>query len=276
DEFSAETVEEHYQFNDYFSKGAKLSLGIDPIGKLAISGIQTTDEVQLKSLIQNALDQFNATHILRVDGRIAHNAGASEAQELSFIISSALTYLKWADEANIDLNIAAQKIEICVSTTQNQFITIAKIRALRQLWAELLDGLSIKQSEAYIFAETSFRIITKRDPWVNILRATVACFSAGLGGANQIAIQPLSSAIGLAPSFDRRIARHIQTILIEESHLANVNDPSNGSAYIETLTTEITQKSWVAFQEIEKSNGIIECLINGTIQAQIAQTTAQR
>ena len=260
---------------NHSTKHAQLSLGIDPIGKLAQFG-GWDSEATAKQAVQAALKQFSATHILRVDGRIAHNAGASEAQELGFIISCACAYLKWADEADIDLNVTAQKIEICISTSQNQFASIAKIRALRQLWTELLDGLEIKQSPAYIYAETSYRMVTKRDPWVNLLRSTVACFSAGIGGANQVGILPMSAAIGLAPSFDRRLARHIQTILIEESHLAEVTDPSHGSGYIETLSHEMTKKSWENFQTIQRSGGLIANLLAGNIQQQIGSVSKRR
>ncbi len=277
DEFEiAKLVENHYIEQDYFSKSTQLSLGIDPIGKLAQYGGWQNDVSTIKSKTQAALKGFQANHILRIDGRIAHQAGASEAQELSFILGAALTYLKWADEAKIDLNIAAKKIEICLSTTQNQFMSIAKIRAVRQLWAELLEGLGIELHDAFIFAESSFRMVSKRDPWVNILRSTVACLSAGLGGANQIALLPISAALGLAPSFDRRIARHIQTILIEESHLADICDPSKGSAYVETLTDSLVKKSWQVFQTCEKSGGLLENLINGNIQSDIAKTTTKR
>lgn len=257
------------------NKHQQLSLGVNPVGKLAQFGGWNGQD-NAKSSVQTALQNFQATHILRADGRIAHNAGASEAQELGFILNTALTYLKWADEASLDLNIAAQKIEICLSVDQNQFINIAKIRAMRHLWTELLDGLGIKQSPAYIYAETSFRMVTKRDPMVNILRSTMACFSAGIGGANQIGILPLSAAIGLAPSFDRRITRHIQTILIEESHLADVTDPSAGSGYIESLTQDLINTTWEYFQTIERSDGMIANLKNGNIQKNITNSAQQR
>lgn len=270
DEISmAKTILNHSQ------KHNQLSLGIDPIGKFVQFGGWQNQAAAKKSVI-SALQDFKATHILRVDGRIAHNAGASEAQELAFILSTALTYLKWADEANIDLNITAQKIEICLSADQNQFLCIAKMRAMRQLWAELLDSLDIDQSPAYIYAETSYRMSSNLDPYVNLLRSTIACFSAGIGGANQIGVLPLSAAIGLAPSFDRRLARHVQTILIEESHLTAVTDPSAGSFYVETLTAELTQTAWNKFQYIQKSGGIVEQLINGEFQQQVAALQAKR
>lgn len=253
----------------------QLSLGIDPIGKSAQYG-GWQSEADAKTAVQSALTNLNATHILRADGRIAHNAGASEAQELNFILATALTYLKWADEARLNLNLIAPKIEISLSASQNQFITIAKIRAMRILWAELLDALEISQSPAYIYAETSYRMMTKPDPWVNLLRTTVACFSAGIAGADQIGILPLSAAIGLAPSFDRRLARHIQTILIEESHLADVTDPSQGSGYIESLTQQLTIKAWDTFQNTQRTGGIVSNLMAGNIQRQIQNIASHR
>ncbi|MCJ8323106.1 MAG: hypothetical protein HRU29_03415 [Rhizobiales bacterium] len=271
DEFEcARLAEAYYTKQGYFAKGTALSLGIDPIGKLALYG-GWDDENEAKQQVQTALNTHQALHILRADGRIAHNAGASEAQELAFALSSALTYLKWADEAGIDLSFAAQKIEICLAASQSQFLTMAKFRAMRHLWAELLDGLNIQPSDAYIFAETSYRMSTKSDPWVNLLRTTIGCFAAGVGGANQISILPLSAAIGLAPAFDRRMARHIQTILMQESHIADVNDPSHGSFYIETLTHDLTAKAWALFQNMQKSGGVISGLIDGSLQLSIAQ-----
>lgn len=269
---SAKLIENHYK---KLKKQGQLSLGIDPIGKFTQFG-GWDGEANAKSSVQSALLNFKATHILRADGRIAHNAGASEAQELNFILSTAITYLKWADDVGLDLNHIAPKIEICISASQNQFLTIAKIRAVRHLWAELLDGLDIEQSDAHIYAETSFRMVSKADPWVNVLRATVACFSAGIGGADQIGILPLSAAIGLAPAFDRRLARHIQTILIEESHLADVTDPAHGSGYIESLTRNLTEKSWGLFQNTQRTGGILTNLLAGNIQRQINNISSHR
>lgn len=274
DEFSAaEIIINHWQKHSKMQ--GQLSLGIDPIGKMTQSG-GWDGEAKAKKSLQTALKTFKTTHILRVDGRIAHNAGASEAQELAYIIATATCYLKWADEAGLALKTTAKSIEICLSSTQNQFISMAKIRAMRQLWAELLDGLGIEPMPAYIFAETSYRMVSKSDPWINLLRATVACFAAGVGGANQISVLPLSAAIGLAPSFDRRLARHIQTILIEESHLAAVTDPAHGSAYVETLTTELVVKAWQLFQTIQKSGGIVTNVEAGTFQNQVAKVAAKR
>ncbi|MEC4021167.1 methylmalonyl-CoA mutase family protein, partial [Streptomyces sp. H27-D2] len=125
-------------------------------------------------------------------------------------------------------------------------------------------------------AVTSAVMMSSRDPWVNMLRTTVACLGAGVGGADAVTVLPFDAALGLPDAFARRIARNTSSILIEESHLARVIDPAGGSWYVERLTDELAQAGWAWFQEIERSGGQAAALRSGLIAERLASTWASR
>jgi methylmalonyl-CoA mutase len=127
-----------------------------------------------------------------------------------------------------------------------------------------------------LHAETAWRMTTKRDPWVNMLRATVATFSAGIGGADAVTVLPFTAALGLPDAFARRVARNTQLVLLEESNLWRVADPAAGAGGFEALTDALCEKAWSLFQEIEREGGIVECLKQGALQGRIAAVRAQR
>ncbi len=133
----------------------------------------------------------------------------------------------------------------------DQFLTMAKFRALRKLWARVEEACGLTPKPAFISAETAWRMMTRRDPSVNMLRATIAAFSAGLGGADAISVLPFTAALGLPDCFARRIARNTELILLDESNLAKVADPAAGSGGIEDLTDQMCRAAWTLFQEIE-------------------------
>jgi methylmalonyl-CoA mutase len=153
---------------------------------------------------------------------------------------------------------------------------MAKFRALRLLWARIEQACGLTPQPAFIAAETAWRMLTQRDPYVNMLRATMATFSAGLGGANAIAVLPHTLALGLPDPFARRAARNTQLVLLEESNLAKVSDPAAGSGGIETLTQALCEAAWPLFQEIEKAGGMFASLEQNLIQRKIAATRAVR
>ena len=158
----------------------------------------------------------------------------------------------------------------------DQFLTIAKFRALRKLWARVEQACGLAPVPAYVAAETAWRMMTRRDPYVNILRSTVAVVAAGLGGADAITVLPFTAALGLPDGFARRIARNTQLILLEESNLAKVSDPAAGSGGIEDLTQQLCAAAWSLFQEIEKAGGAAAALEQGLIQSKVAATRAER
>ena len=210
------------------------------------------------------------------DGRVIHNAGGSEAQELAFALGSAVTYLRALEAAGVSLDAAARMIYFRLAADADQFLTIAKFRAIRKLWARVEQACRLAPAPAYVSAETAWRMMTRRDPYVNILRSTVAVFAAGVGGADAITALPFMAAIGLPDGFARRVARNTQLVLLEESNLAKVSDPTAGSGAIEYLTQQLCTAAWTVFQEIEKAGGAPAALERSVIQEKVAATRAER
>jgi methylmalonyl-CoA mutase len=208
------------------------------------------------------------------DGRAVHNAAGSEAQELAFAIAVALAYLRALEASGVDE--ARRMIYFRLAADADQFMTTAKFRALRKLWARIEEACGLAPQPAFVAAETAWRMMTQRDPFVNVLRSTMAVVAAGLGGADSITVLPHTAAIGLPDGFARRIARNTQLILLEESNLAKVADPSAGSGGFESLTNELCLAAWALFQEIEQAGGAGAALRQGLIQAQVAAVRADR
>jgi methylmalonyl-CoA mutase len=157
-----------------------------------------------------------------------------------------------------------RQISFRLAADDDQFMTIAKFRALRLLWARVAEVAGEPDAGgARVHAVTSTPMMAQRDPWVNMLRTTVAAFGAGVGGADTVLVQPFDAAIpggmpGTAASFARRIARNTQLLLLEESHLGRVLDPAGGSWFVEDLTRQLAEKAWEHFQQIEAHGGFAE------------------
>ena len=252
------------------------NLGIDPIGRAARSGGEPALD-----LLGTAAEHAHAYPALRtvvVDALPYHDAGGSDAQELAAAVATAVTYLRGLTAAGLDINTAARHIEFRYATTDEQFAGIAKLRAARRLWARVTEvsGAGPAFRAARIHAVTSAPMMTRRDPWVNMLRGTVACFSAGIGGADAVTVAPFDAALGLPSPFSRRIARNTQVILLEESKLAGVIDPAGGSWYVESRTDALAREAWRIFTEIERAGGIVAELASGRIAEQLAQTWVKR
>jgi methylmalonyl-CoA mutase len=257
-----------------------IRFGIDPIGSAAASGSTAADWAQLAPSFTDAITKltamgFNAPFGV-ADGRIVHNAGGSEAQELAFTLASLVHYLRALEAAGIPLETAPGMLYARMAADADQFMTMAKFRALRVLWARVEESCALKSQPLFIAAETSWRMLTQRDSDVNMLRATMAVFSAGLAGANSVTVLPHTLALGLPDAFARRVARNTQLILLEESNLAKVSDPAAGAGGIEALTQQLCQAAWTQFQEIEKAGGIFGALKQNLIQAKIATVRAAR
>jgi methylmalonyl-CoA mutase len=210
------------------------------------------------------------------DGRPVHDAGGSEAQELAFVLAVAMAYLRALEAGGIDLDAARNALSFRLVADADQFLTMAKFRALRLLWARIEQACGLTPRPIFIAAQTAWRMLTQRDAYVNMLRATIATFSAGLGGANAITVLPHTLALGLPDAFARRVARNTQLVLLEESNLAKVSDPAAGSGGIETLTQQLCEAAWSLFQEIEKAGGLFVSLEQGLIQRKVAATRAVR
>jgi methylmalonyl-CoA mutase len=210
------------------------------------------------------------------DGRIVHGAGGSEAQELAYAVAVAVATLRAFEAGGIALEDARRMIFFRLAADADQFLTVAKFRALRKLWARIEESCALAPERACISAETAWRTMTRNDPTVNILRATIAAFAAGLGGADAITVLPFTAARGLADAFARRLARNTQLILLHESNLARLADPTAGTGWSEALTGELCRAAWALFQEIETAGGAPAALEMGLIQAKIAKARAER
>lgn len=209
------------------------------------------------------------------DGRIVHNAGGSEAQELAYVLAVAVAYLRALEGTGVPPDAGRRMIEFRLAADADQFLTVAKFRALRLLWARVEQACGLKPEPAFISAETAWRMMTKRDPHVNMLRTTIAAFAAGIGGADAIAVLPFTAALGLSDRFARRIARNTQLLLIEESNVARVADPAAGSGGIEDLTQQLCAAAWSLLQEIEGAGGAPTALETGLIQDKITKVRAE-
>lgn len=188
-----------------------------------------------------------------VDGTIAHDRGASEVEELAWTMMSAVTYLRALTAAGFSIDEAAAQLEFRYAATAEQFLTIAKLRAARALWNRVaeLSGVSEEVRAQHQHAVTSRPMMTRYDSYTNMLRTTVAAFSAGVGGAAAVTVMPFDEPLGLPTPFSRRIARNTSGLLIHESHVAKVIDPAGGSHVMEKLTDDLCMAAWGLFGELD-------------------------
>lgn len=186
---------------------------------------------------------------MEADGRTWHEQGATEAQELGAVLADAVARLRSMD----DLNDAylVRSVSVTLAATQDMFACLAKFRAMRLLWARVLEASGLPQAPLKLHAETSWRMMAKLDPHSNIIRATAGVFGAALGGADAICVLPFSLTQGLPNGFARRVARNVQTVLAEEANLWRVADPASGAGHIEALTQGLCEKAWAVFQHAE-------------------------
>ena len=257
-----------------------LRIGYDPIGLMAAGSSQPAPWDQIAPLFARMTQDLAAKGFrgpfAAADARTIHNAGGSEAQELAYALSVAVAYWRALDAANVPLDAARRMIFFRMSADADQFMTMAKFRAVRKLWARVEEASGLAPQPVFIAAETAWRMMTQRDPYVNMLRATIATFAAGLGGANAVTVLPFTSALGLPDAFARRVARNTQLVLLEESNLARVSDPAAGSGGIEALTDDLCRAAWALFQRIEKVGGVATALVSGSLQKQVAETRMAR
>ncbi|ORB72150.1 methylmalonyl-CoA mutase small subunit [Mycobacterium scrofulaceum] len=217
---------------------------------------------------------------ITVDGPAFHNLGASATWELAGTVAAGVAYLRRLTEAGMPVGEALRQISFRLAADDDQFVTLAKMRAVRQLWARVAEVVGDPDGGAVtVHAETSLPMMTQRDPWVNMLRCTLAAFGAGVGGADTVLVLPFDVAIpggfpGTARSFARRIARNTQLLLLEESHVGQVLDPAGGSWFVEDLTARLAEQAWAHFQTIEARGGFVEA--RDYVVEQIAEVAARR
>jgi methylmalonyl-CoA mutase len=247
------------------------SLGADPIGLRARTGAAA----DLGLLIPRP--DHPRLRVATVDGTVYHDAGASDATEIAVATAVGVAYLRALTDAGLDVDAALDAVEFRFAVSADQFASIAKLRAARRVWARVAELCGAEPARGQRqHAVTSAAMMTRRDPWVNMLRSTVACFAAAVGGADAITVLPFDTALGLPDDLARRIARNTQSILHDESSLGRVLDAAGGSWYVETLTDQVAHAAWDGFTEIERTGGALAALDAGLIGDRIAATRRQR
>ncbi len=259
---------------------ANIRFGFDPLGAMATSGIAARRWSEAatrfgRHVAELASAGFKGPFAV-ADGRAIHNAGGSETQELGFVLAVAADYLRALEGCGIALDDARRMIFFRLAADADQLLTIAKFRALRRLWARVEDACGLAPAPAFVGAETAWRMMTQRAPYANMLRATIAVFSAALGGADAVTVLPFTLARGLPDRFARRIARNTQLVLSAESNLAKVADPTAGAGVIEDLTDQLCGSAWALLQDIERSGGAAAALQQGLLQEKVATVRGER
>ncbi|BBZ75765.1 methylmalonyl-CoA mutase small subunit [Mycolicibacterium anyangense] len=255
-----------------------IDLGADPL-TAPLSG-RPAPSVQDVVAVASGLAGKPGVRAITVDGAALHNRGANAAWELAGAVAAAVTYVRVLTDAGVGVADALQQISFRLVADDDQFLTIAKFRAARLLWARVAEVLDQPDSGAAVLhAVTSLPMMTQRDPWVNMLRTTLAAFGAGVGGADTVQVQTFDIAIpggfpGVGNGFSRRIARNTQLLLLEESHIGRVLDPAGGSWYVEDLTESLAAQAWSHFRDIEARGGFVAA--RDHVAEQVEQVRARR
>lgn len=237
-----------------------IDLGADPL-TASLTGRAAPDLSEVTALAGRLTEFGGGVRAITVDGSGTHDRGANASWELAAAVAAAVEYLRLLCDTGTSVAEALGQISFRFCADDDQFMTIAKMRAARRVWARVAEVVGAPDAGAVtVHAVTSLPMMTQRDPWVNMLRCTLAAFGAGVGGADTIAVYPFDAAVpggapGVAPGFSRRIARNTQLLLLEESHLGRVLDPAAGSWFVEDLTEQLAQTAWTQFQAIEARGG---------------------
>jgi len=264
------------------SINASGGIGADPIGELAATGRLAQGIDAALAELGSLASQLSVTHpnlrTVSVDTAAYVEAGCSETGELAAMLSTAAAYLRAMSAAGMTVDAACAQIEVTLSVDADVFTGIAQLRAARRLWSEMTAacGASESAQALQLHVRTAERMMTKRDPWVNLLRVTSATFAACLGGAASVTTLPFDIEAGEPEELGQRMARNTQLLLQEESNLGRVIDPTGGSWYVESLTDEIAVTAWRKFGEIESAGGLPAALLDGTLPSWIAEVCAER
>ncbi len=254
------------------SPAARLALHLDPLTALAETGASPGPiDAHISRAAASAAElapSFPEATLFLASGRAVHEAGGSAAQELGFVAASALAYVKALTGAGLSLERAFAGVTLGVSVDGEHLLSIATLRAARDIWARLIAACGV-ETPARIEARSSRRMLTALDPWTNLIRLTAAGFAGAAGGADAVVLAPFTDALGPPTPLAERLARNIQLILMQECHLGEVSDPAAGSWFVEDLTTELARAGWDMFRAIERQGGAIEALSSGFIAANV-------
>ncbi len=247
----------------------------DPVDA-ALTGASADPSTLLDACVA-ALGRSPVLYIL-ADGRSWYEAGASEALEIAAVLASATLWLQRAEGAGIALDTILRRLELVFAVDADLFLSLAKLRAARLAFERILEaaGLGDRSEKVRIRAETGSRMLSRLDPWVNILRTTVAALAAVAGGADAVTVQPFDRTLGPASPLARRIARNVQLVLREEAGVGRVRDPAAGAWYVAHLTRSLAEAAWKKLQAIEAAGGLLAALRAGSLQAEVETTRRAR
>ncbi len=251
-----------------------VSFGLDPFAAAARGPFPTDWATHVNPYIDAALELKSgrfAGPFFVADARSVHAAGGSIAQELAFAIAAGVALLRALGDAGVAPDEARRMIAFRLAAGAEEFVELAKFRALRILWERIEEACGLEPRPAVVQAESAWRTMTRRDPYVNVMRGTIAAFAAGLGGADSVSVLPHTLAVGLPDSLARRLARNGQLVLLRESHLGFVADPAAGAGGFEALTRAFGEKAWAQFQEFEAHGGLPTVLVEGAFQKAVAE-----
>lgn len=256
--------------------------GADPLAAMAATGLRGQDPqallAELGRLAARTVERHPGVRAVTVSTLPAVEAGASPALELAVMLSTGAAYLRAMSDAGLAADAAAGQIEVELSADEDVFATVAKLRASRRCWSTLLAacGASEAAQAPLLHVVVTRRMLTRRDPWVNLLRVTAAVFAAGIAGADGVTAPSYDVLLGDPGDLGRRMARNTQLLLQEESNLGRVVDPAGGSHYVESLTEELGDLAWRTFQELEAAGGMPAVLLDGSLGARIAEVRDAR
>lgn len=255
------------------------NLGADPIGDAVRAGGHPASAGQLLPTVE--LARTAGVRAVVVDATVVHDLGASDAQELGYSMAVGAAYLRALADAGLTVAEAARLVEFRFAATDEQFATIAKLRAARRLWARMLELSGLAAGTAAEVGQrqhavTSRPMLSKYDPYVNMLRTTVAAFAAGVGGADAVTVLPFDTPLGVPDAFGRRIARNVSHLLIDEAHVHEVADPAGGAYAVEKLTDDLAVAGWAELGRIEEAGGVEAALADGSLRGRIDDVVARR
>ena len=255
------------------------SVNYDPMGKMMVRGKDLTNYIATAKELVGVMKALPKYRCITVNAIELNNAGSYISQELGYALAWGNEYLNALVEAGVDATEAAKKIKFNFGISSNYFLEIAKFRAARMLWANIVKQYEPKcdcACKMKAHAETSTFNLTLFDAHVNMLRTQTEAMSAALAGVDSITVSPFDKAYQVADDFSERIARNQQLLLKEECHFDKVVDPAAGSYYIENLTTSIAQQAWNLFLEVEEAGGMMEAIKAGKVQEAVNASNKAR
>lgn len=257
-------------------------LGLSPIGQKSFAGggaAKLPDRLKRTSEVaEYAANTFPNLKTVFITASSPHEAGGSEAHEIAFACAGGASYMRAFIDHGLSPDQAANALEFSMAADADVHLTIAKMRAARRAWAKVAEafGVSEPNRAMTLHVITSYRMLTTKDAYTNLIRNTCAGLGAAAGGADSVTIRPFTDAIGPGDPFARRLARNLQILLMEESHLGKVADPAGGSYLHETLAQRLAEAGWAVFQTIESRGGLFETVKTGWLQGEVAKVRASR